>query len=62
MERDYNTCLVQTERAHKLIDNLADEKDRWKDLAEILKKDVSDIIGGVIISAGYIAYLGPFTS
>ena len=60
LEREYKTCIIQTERARKLIDNLFDEKERWLELSQQLEEIISDLLGSIIISAGYIAYLGPF--
>ena len=61
LEIKYENCIVQTKRAHKLIDNLSDEKVRWKDIVIDLEKSVGNLIGGVLLSAGFLAYLGPFT-
>ena len=62
MDAEYKKFNIQAERAKKLIENLADEKGRWKELAEQLEKSVDDLLGGVLLSAGYISYLGSFTS
>ena len=48
-------CVLQ------LIGGLADEKERWKDSVETLDKIINNFVGDVMISAGYVAYLGPFT-
>ena len=45
----------------QLIGGLADEKDRWKESVEYLEKVIGNIVGDVLVSAGAIAYLGPFT-
>ena len=45
----------------QLIGGLADEKGRWQESVEKLSKVVDNIIGDVLISAGTVAYLGPFT-
>ena len=34
LEKEYETCSIQLERAVKLIDNLGGEKGRWGELAE----------------------------
>jgi dynein heavy chain len=62
LEANYKKCKIQLERAELLITNLADEKGRWKDLAEQLKVEYDNLVGDVLISAGMISYLGPFTS
>ena len=48
-------------RADKLINGLADEKIRWHDTVTSLDHMVANIIGDVMISAGFVAYLGAFT-
>jgi dynein heavy chain len=50
------------ERAVLLIDNLGDEKLRWKALGEELGEDYISLTGDILLSAGVIAYLGAFTS
>jgi dynein heavy chain len=45
-----------------LIDNLGDEKTRWKQLGEDLGEDYISLTGDILISSGLIAYLGAFTS
>jgi dynein heavy chain len=61
--------LRQKERTHeklvnaeKLTKGLASEKIRWGELAESLEtKDFVDVVGNIMVSAGCIAYVGPFT-
>ncbi len=62
LEENYQECSVQLERAILLIDNLGDEKTRWKELGEELGKDYISLTGDILISSGLIAYLGAFTS
>ena len=45
----------------QLIGGLADEKDRWKESVENLEYVINNYIGDVLVSSGYVAYLGPFT-
>lgn len=45
----------------QLIGGLADEKERWKESVEKLDSIINNYVGDVMISAGYVAYLGPFT-
>ena len=40
---------------------MADEKGRWEETIERLDALQTNFVGDVIISCGYIAYLGPFT-
>jgi len=54
-------CGKKLVRAKKLIGGLGGEKDRWTAAAEELQKIYNNLLGNVLISAGVIAYLGPFT-
>ena len=54
-------CTIKLERAEKLIGGLGGEKVRWTETVEQLSKDLINVMGDVIISAGTIAYSGPFT-
>ncbi|MGH0177674.1 UNVERIFIED_CONTAM: hypothetical protein FKN15_074253 [Acipenser sinensis] len=54
-------CEQRLVRADKLITGLADEKVRWQDTVCNLEYMVNNVAGDVLLSAGYVAYLGPFT-
>ncbi|XP_054472107.1 dynein axonemal heavy chain 1 [Anoplopoma fimbria] len=54
-------CEARLVRADKLIGGLADEKVRWKETVQHLDYMVNNVAGDVLLSAGYVAYLGPFT-
>lgn len=45
----------------QLIGGLADEKVRWRETVQQLEYMVNNVAGDVLLAAGYIAYLGPFT-
>jgi len=49
-------------RAEKLIGGLGGEKDRWNQAASDLQAIYDNLLGDVLIAAGVIAYLGPFTT
>jgi len=53
---------VQLTRAAKLITGLADEQQRWQVSCTQLKDELVNVVGNVVMSAGIISYLGPFTS
>lgn len=46
---------------NQLIGGLADEKGRWQESVERLEKVVGNITGDILISAGFVAYLGTFS-
>ncbi|XP_051768758.1 dynein axonemal heavy chain 1 [Ctenopharyngodon idella] len=54
-------CENRLIRADKLIGGLADEKVRWRETVQQLEYMVNNVAGDVLLAAGYIAYLGPFT-
>ncbi|XP_030634236.1 dynein heavy chain 1, axonemal [Chanos chanos] len=54
-------CENRLIRADKLIGGLADEKVRWGETVQHLDFMVENVAGDVLLSAGYVAYLGPFT-
>ncbi|XP_062252615.1 dynein axonemal heavy chain 1 [Platichthys flesus] len=61
LDNKYQLCEARLVRADKLIGGLADEKVRWKETVQHLDYMVENVAGDVLLSAGYIAYLGPFT-
>lgn len=62
LEDEVTLCGKKLERAKKLIGGLGGEKDRWKDAAKRLQEIYDNLTGDVLVAAGVIAYLGPFTS
>eukprot|EP00105_Crassostrea_gigas_P043640 XP_019927788.1 PREDICTED: dynein heavy chain 12, axonemal isoform X3 [Crassostrea gigas] len=61
LEFQVDLCGKKLERAEKLIGGLGGEKARWTAAAENLQNTYDNLVGDVLISAGVIAYLGPFT-
>jgi len=49
-------------RAQKLTDGLGSESERWDAAAGQLRSDRTNLVGNIVLAAGCIAYLGPFTS
>lgn len=45
----------------QLINGLSDEKVRWQETVENLEHMLHNISGDVLVAAGFVAYLGPFT-
>ena len=48
-------------RAEKLVKGLGSESKRWSETAKILEVDLKNLVGNIMLSAGFVAYLGPFT-
>ncbi|KAL4720993.1 hypothetical protein ACJJTC_019261 [Scirpophaga incertulas] len=61
LEDEIDLCSTKLARAEQLIGGLGGEKDRWTELAAELLNLLDNILGDVLLSAGFIAYLGPFT-
>ncbi|CAL8075896.1 unnamed protein product [Calicophoron daubneyi] len=61
LEDNIDLCSKKLDRAEKLISGLGGEKTRWTEAAAMLKGRYNHIIGDVLLSAGVVAYLGPFT-
>jgi dynein heavy chain len=61
LENKCKECEARLVRADKLIGGLADEKGRWQESVAKLESVIGNIIGDVLVSAGSVAYLGPFT-
>lgn len=45
----------------QLINGLSDERVRWQEMVENLEHMLDSIFGDVLVAAGFVAYLGPFT-
>ncbi|CAL1534965.1 unnamed protein product, partial [Lymnaea stagnalis] len=61
LEDKCKLCESRLDRADKLINSLADEKDRWGDSISNYERLIFNVSGDVLISAAFVAYLGPFT-
>ncbi|KAI9175897.1 hypothetical protein H9P43_006261 [Blastocladiella emersonii ATCC 22665] len=55
-------CNVKLSRAGKLISGLGSERVRWSASVENFDIQLQNIVGDVLLAAGTIAYLGPFTT
>lgn len=61
-ERFYFSFLhFEYRRAETLLGGLGVEKSRWSEIAKSLNISLVNIVGDVLLSSGFIAYLGPFT-
>ena len=62
LENQAHMCDIKITRANQLLEGLGGEKDRWGDFAQQLLRRYNRLTGDVLVSAGLIAYLGPFTA
>lgn len=58
---EWNLLLICIYNFPQLIGGLADEKDRWSESVTSLNAKLVNIVGDVLVAAGGVAYLGPFT-
>ncbi|XP_058416307.1 dynein axonemal heavy chain 1 isoform X1 [Diceros bicornis minor] len=61
LELKCEQCEQRLGRADKLINGLSDERVRWQETVENLEHMLDNISGDVLVAAGFVAYLGPFT-
>ena len=52
---------LQLGRAEKLVNGLADEAVRWGESIVLLEKELVNLLGNVVLAAGFISYVGTFT-
>ena len=63
LQRKKERTTEKLGNANKLTQGLANEKIRWAELAKKLENiDYVNVVGNVMVSAGCIAYVGPFTA
>lgn len=61
LEKKEQQCKVQLSNADKLIGGLGGEEVRWRETVVRLNQAFINLTGDILISAGTISYLGPFT-
>lgn len=65
-KQDLEDKMQQTKarlaRAGVLVEGLGSEEVRWNKTAGGLKNDVKNLVGNMMLSAGCISYMGPFTA
>jgi dynein heavy chain len=62
LEAEAETCTVKLGRAEKLLLGLGDESVRWEAASKVLEKNLKFVVGDIILAAGFVAYVGPFTA
>ncbi|KAG8436117.1 hypothetical protein GDO86_007286 [Hymenochirus boettgeri] len=61
LENKCEQCEQKLVRADKLITGLSDERQRWQDTVLNLENLLVNVTGDLLLCAGFLAYLGPFT-
>eukprot|EP00884_Botryococcus_braunii_P017803 jgi/Botrbrau1/4706/Bobra.0218s0027.1 len=54
-------CIAKLSRAEKLTVGLSDERVRWKTSVEQLQRNLTNVVGDMLIAGASVAYLGAFT-
>lgn len=62
LEHDVDLCEKKLDRATKLIGGLGGEKTRWGEVVKSLGDSFVNLTGDVLLSSGFIAYMGAFTA
>lgn len=62
LEDEMDLTTVRLERAEQLMSGLFSERERWNSSVDTLKADKSVHVAKIALAAGFVAYLGPFTS
>eukprot|EP00842_Homolaphlyctis_polyrhiza_P003881 jgi/Hompol1/4494/HPOL_003652-RA len=61
LQKEVRSCEDQLDRAQKLLGGLGGEKQRWTEITKQLDGTLYNLTGDVMVSAGFVAYLGAFT-
>jgi len=61
LEDKAEECAQRLQRAERLINGLGGEKVRWVESIKKADQLLVNVIGDIVVSAGTVAYLGPFT-
>eukprot|EP00698_Gefionella_okellyi_P021809 TRINITY_DN713_c0_g3_i1.p1 TRINITY_DN713_c0_g3~~TRINITY_DN713_c0_g3_i1.p1 ORF type:complete len:2250 (-),score=595.98 TRINITY_DN713_c0_g3_i1:82-5835(-) len=61
LEEQVEECTQRLQRAERLLVSLGGERSRWTAEAARFAALATNTIGDILLSAGFIAYLGPFT-
>ncbi|XP_046687492.1 LOW QUALITY PROTEIN: dynein axonemal heavy chain 1-like [Homalodisca vitripennis] len=61
LEANSRLCEERMNRAFRLVNGLSDERLRWIQTIENINENMKTLVGDILISAGCVAYMGPFT-
>jgi len=62
LNQQVERATVQLSNADKLISGLGGEAKSWEETVEVLSGQLKNLVGDVLVCAGTISYLGPFTA
>jgi dynein heavy chain len=61
LSRMMRDCEVKLNRSLELNEKLSGERGRWEHMVAVLTDEINNILGDIILTCGYLSYLGPFT-
>ena len=61
LEAQVDLCEKKLDRAEKLMMSLGSESTRWTEIAAQMEIRLLNVTGDVLVAAGCVAYVGPFT-
>ncbi|KAL0223335.1 hypothetical protein P9112_002725 [Eukaryota sp. TZLM1-RC] len=62
LQKNVEVSQAKMQRAGRLLDSLVSEKERWEATVSSFEQKETNLVGDVLLSAGYVAYLGTFTA
>ena len=62
LAKQVEECRLKLTRADKLVGGLGGEKTRWQQASKDLAASFINVTGDILLSSGFIAYIGPFTA
>ncbi|CAD7972922.1 unnamed protein product [Amoebophrya sp. A25] len=60
--KDADMCQVKLGRAEELLQGLGNEAVAWEKRSAVLERSVGFLVGNIMLAAGFIAYIGPYTA
>lgn len=61
MLAEIDNCKKKTARALRLTSGLVDERESWIESGEKMKDEINSALGDILVSVGFVSYLGAFT-
>jgi dynein heavy chain len=62
LEAKIEEATAKLHRADQLLGGLASEGERWKQSVETMTSDLPKLVGTILLAAGAVAYVAPFTA
>eukprot|EP01028_Stygiella_incarcerata_P006524 TRINITY_DN2668_c0_g1_i2.p1 TRINITY_DN2668_c0_g1~~TRINITY_DN2668_c0_g1_i2.p1 ORF type:complete len:4588 (-),score=1267.00 TRINITY_DN2668_c0_g1_i2:3353-17116(-) len=62
LRKDAEELELKLSRAEKLVNGLSGERERWQESLKESELAYKNLVGDVLLAAGFLSYCGPFTS